>query len=89
MEKYFRDILPYTLEYVFTVLCVFLVLGGVTNWLLNSRFCKKVSEKSWAMLAVFLCPYVGFSIYGIWTEEENDFFWYVFLSVTLAHTHTP
>ena len=42
------------------------MLGGVTNWLLHSRFCKKVSEKSWAMLAVFLCPYVGFSIYGMW-----------------------
>merc|ERR1711959_16270 len=49
-----------------SVLCGFAVLGGVTNWLLHSRFCEKVKEKSWAMLAVFLCPYVGYSIYGMW-----------------------
>ena len=88
IDEYFRDVLPYTFELEFSALCGFLVLGGVTNWLLHSRFCKKVSEKSWAMLAVFLCPYVGFSIYGIWTQVENDWLWYVFLSLTLAHTHT-
>ena len=88
MEEYFRDDYPDEWKYNYSVLCGFIVLGGVTNWLLHSRFCKKVSEKSWAMLAVFLCPYVGFSIYGIWTQVENDWLWYVFLSLTLAHTHT-
>ena len=66
MEEYFRVDYPDEWEFCYSVLCGFLVLGGVTNWLLHSRFCKKVSEKSWAMLAVFLCPYVGFSIYAMW-----------------------
>ena len=72
MEEYFRVDYPDEWEFCYSVLCGFLVLGGVTNWLLHSRFCKKVSEKSWAMLAVFLCPYVGFSIYAMWE--------YIFLS---------
>ena len=88
MEEYFRVDYPYEWEFFYSVLCGFAVLGGVTNWLLHSRFCEKVKEKSWAMLAVFLCPYVGYSIYGMWLIVSGNFWlWYVFNSLSLSSAH--
>ena len=91
MAEYFQDVYPESWKYSYSELCGFSVLGGVTNWLLHSRFCEKVKEKSWAMLAVFLCPYVGFCIYGMWSVLGKlgfGWMWYVFLSLTLTHRHT-
>ena len=70
MGEIYLELLQMSFKHSFSVLCGFAVLGGVTNWLLHSRFCEKVKEKSWAMLAVFLCPYVGYSIYDMWYANK-------------------
>ena len=87
MNKNFWIVDPDNWKYSFSVLFGFVVLGGVTNWLLHSRFCMKVKEKSWAMLAVFLSPYVGYNIYAMWwilakTGMDANMMWYV------SHSHT-
>ena len=70
MDEIYLELLQKFFKRSYSVLCGFAVLGGVTNWLLHSRFCEKVKEKSWAMLAVFLCPYVGYSIYDMWYANK-------------------
>ena len=88
MGEIYSTSLQIAFKHSFSVLCGFAVLGGVTNWLLHSRFCEKVKEKSWAMLAVFLCPYVGYSIYGMWLIVSGNFWlWYVFNSLSLSSAH--
>ena len=87
MNKNFWIVDPDNWKYSFSVLFGFVVLGGVTNWLLHSRFCMKVKEKSWAMLAVFLSPYFGYKIYAMWwilakTGMDANMMWYV------SHSHT-
>ena len=91
MAEYFQDVYPESWKYSYSELCGFVVLGGVTNWLLHSRTCERVKEKSWAMLAVFLCPYLGFCIYAMWSQVTifgKFMLWYVFLSLTHSYTHT-
>ena len=91
MAEYFQDVYPESWKYSYSELCGFVVLGGVTNWLLHSRICERVKEKSWAMLAVFLCPYLGFCIYAMWSQVTifgKFMLWYVFLSLTHSYTHT-
>ena len=91
MAEYFQDVYPESWKYSYSELCGFVVLGGVTNWILHSRICERVKEKSWAMLAIFLCPYVGFCIYGMWSVLGRlgfGWMWYVFLSLTHSHTQT-
>ena len=87
MNKNFWILNPDNWKSSFSALCSFVAFGGVTNWLLHSRFCMKVKEKSWAMLAVFLCPYIGLQHYAMWwilveTGMDANMMWYV------SHTHT-
>ena len=88
MDEIYSKSLQFFFKRSFSVLCGFSVLGGITNWLLHSRFCEKVKEKSWAMLAVFLCPYVGYSIYGMWLIVSGySWIWYVLNSLSLSSAH--
>ncbi|UPR04205.1 guanylate cyclase [Chloropicon primus] len=71
--SYLSEQLAYVWRVSYSVLVGMSVVGAAVNWFVHRS--SRVKEKSWAMLILFLTPYIGYSVYALVLVYDNPDNW--------------